>query len=296
MNPELIRLDPVSSKRLGVRQRKAKRNNMAIFGAYVVIIGVCCFTTLPFVWMFLSSLKPLPEIFSGGFLPTSPSLNNYVRLFGETKVLNSTWNSIYIALISSALSVFLCALGGYAFAKFCFKGKEFLFGLMLATMAIPFVVTMVPLFIMMRNVFQWIDTPLPLIVPSAANAFGIFFMRQYMISVADEMLDAGRIDGASEFKIFTHLVLPTTTPALVSLGIIFFMASWNAYLFPLIVLRNENALTLPLMLGSLTSTDGRTPYDLWMACSVVSIIPAIVVFLSLQRYFYAGITAGSVKG
>jgi ABC-type glycerol-3-phosphate transport system permease component len=275
---------------------RASQNKYSVFGAYLVIIGVCCFTTLPFIWMALSSLKPLPEIFSGGFLPATPSLDNYIRLFEQTPVLRSVWNSLYIAFFSSSLGVFLCALGGYTFAKFRFAGREFLFALMLATMAIPFVVLLVPLFIMMRNVFHWIDTPYPLIIPGAANAFGIFFMRQYMLTVSDEMLDAGRIDGASELKIFTHLVLPTTTPALVSLGIIFFMASWNAYLFPLTVLRDQNSLTLPLLLGSLNSTDGRTPYDLWMACSVVSVIPAIVVFLLLQRQFYAGITAGSVKG
>jgi ABC-type glycerol-3-phosphate transport system permease component len=265
-------------------------------GMYAVVIAVCSFTAFPFLWMLLSSLKPLPEIFGQGFWPRSVSLDNFVRLFNETKILRSLWNSFYIATLATLVSVFLCALGGYAFAKFTFRGRALLFGVMLATMSIPFVVTMVPLFVMMRNVFGWIDTPWPLIVPGAANAFGIFFMRQYMLSVSDEMLDAGRIDGASEFKIFTSLVLPTVTPALASLGIIFFMASWNAYLWPLTVLRADDALTLPLMLGSLQSQDGRTPYDLWMAGAVVSVLPVIVVFTALQRHFYAGITAGSVKG
>lgn len=263
---------------------------------YVVVIGLSLFTAFPFIWMFLSSLKPLSEIFGQGFWPQNPSLDNYGRLFGETAVLRSLWNSFYIALLASSLSVLLCALGGYAFAKFQFPGRGFMFSLMLATMAIPFVVTLVPLFIMMRNVFDWIDTPWPLIIPSAANAFGIFFMRQYMLSVSDEMLDAARIDGASEPAIFWRIVLPTTTPALASLGIIFFMGSWNAYLWPLTVLRQESMLTIPLLLGSLQSQDARTPYDLWMAGAVVSVVPMIIIFLLLQRYFYAGITAGSVKG
>ena len=134
------------------------------------------------------------------------------------------------------------------------------------------------------------------IMPGIANAFGIFFMRQYMMSVSDEMLDAARLDGASEWQIFMRLVLPTTTPALASLGIIFFMGSWNNYLFPTVVLRDPNTATLPVLIASLQGDAGRTPYDLIMAASVVSTIPMLIVFILLQRFFYAGITAGSVKG
>lgn len=244
---------------------------------YALIIVICVFTTFPFIWMLFSSLKPLSEIFGQGLLPANPSLENFRRLFTETPALGALLRSFLIALTATISSVFFCALGGYGFAKFRFPARGPLFALMLGTMTVPFAVTLVPLFVMMRNVFQWIDTPWPLIVPGIANAFGIFFMRQYMISVSDEMLDAARIDGASEWQIFLRLVLPTITPALASLGIIFFMASWNNYLWPTIVLHDPNSATLPVLIASLQGDAGRTPYDLIMAASVVSTVPMLIV-------------------
>jgi ABC-type glycerol-3-phosphate transport system permease component len=264
---------------------------------YLAIVVTSLFMMFPFLWMAVSSLKPFEEIFAGdSFLPEQPTIANYQSLFAQSDALRKIWNSLYIATTATLLSVFLCALGGYAFAKFRFPGQGALFSIMLASLAIPFAVVMVPLFVMMRNTFHWIDTPWPLIVPGAANAFGIFFMRQYMLSVSDEMLDAARVDGASEFGIFLRIVLPTTVPGLVSLGIIFFMASWNNFLWPSAVLRSEEQYTVPLMLRSLQGPPGRTAYDVLMAGSVVSLIPMLVVFLVLQRHLIAGITAGSVKG
>ncbi len=263
----------------------------------VVLVALCVAMVFPFVWMLTSSLKPFEEIFAGDtFLPQHPTLANYVSLFEQADALLKIWNSLFIALTATVLSVFLCALGGYAFAKFRFPGRAVLFSIMLASMAIPFAVVMVPLFVMMRNAFHWIDTPWPLIVPGAANAFGIFFMRQYMFSVPDEMLDAARVDGASEFGIFLRIVLPTSIPGLVSLAIIFFMASWNNFLWPSAVLRSPENYTVPLMLNSLQGPPGRTAFDVLMAGSVVSLLPLLVVFLVLQRHLIAGITAGSVKG
>lgn len=264
---------------------------------HAVLLIVCVAMVFPFVWMLTSSLKPFEEIFAGDtFLPQHPTLANYISLFEQADALTRIWNSFFIAVTGTALSVFLCALGGYAFAKFRFPGRGMLFSVMLASMAVPFAVVMVPLFVMMRNVFNWIDTPWPLIVPGAANAFGIFFMRQYMLSVSDEMLDAARVDGASEFGIFLRIVLPTSVPGLVSLAIIFFMASWNNFLWPSAVLRSPENYTVPLMLNSLQGPPGRTAFDVLMAGSVVSLLPLLVLFLILQRHLIAGITAGSVKG
>jgi ABC-type glycerol-3-phosphate transport system permease component len=265
--------------------------------AYVSLTLICLFMIFPFAWMLVSSFKPFEEIFAGNtFLPQNPTLRNYTSLFEQANAWRKIWNSFFIATTSTVLSVFLCALGGYAFAKFRFPGRGFLFSFMLASMAIPFAVIMVPLFIMMRNYFHWIDTPLPLIIPGAANAFGIFFMRQYMSTLPDELLDAARVDGASEFGIFWRIVLPISIPALVSLSIIFFMASWNNFLWPIAVLRSPDQQTVPLMLNSLQGPPGRTAFDVLMAGSVVSLIPMLVVFLVLQRYLIGGITAGSVKG
>jgi ABC-type glycerol-3-phosphate transport system permease component len=276
----------------------AKHGDLLVKGvSYAALTVLCAFMIFPFVWMLVSSFKPFPEIFAGRtFLPQEPTLANYIALFERYDALRKFWNSFYIATTATALSVFLCALGGYAFAKFTFPGRNTMFAIMLASMTIPFAVLLVPLFVMMRNTFGWIDTPWPLIIPGAANAFCIFFMRQYMLSVSDDMLDAARIDGASEFGIFLRVVLPTAIPGLASLGIIFFMASWNNFLWPLAVLRSEHMHTVPIMLNSLQGPPGRTAFDLLMAGSVLSVIPMLVVFFFLQRYLIAGITAGSVKG
>jgi len=267
------------------------------FSVYAALLLLSAFMVFPFLWMLVSSFKPFAEIFAGTtFLPQNPTLHNYVSLFEQSDALRKIWNSLYIATTGTVLSVFLCALGGYAFAKFRFPGRSFLFSIMLASLAIPFAVVMVPLFIMMRNYFHWIDTPLPLIIPGAANAFGIFFMRQYMESMPDEMLDAARVDGASEFGIFLRMVLPTSVPGLVSLGIIFFMSSWNNFLWPTAVLRSPAQQTVPLMLNALQGPPGRTAFDVLMAGSVISLLPMLIVFLLLQRHLIAGITAGSIKG
>ena len=264
---------------------------------YLVLAATAAFMVFPFVWMVVSSLKPFPEIFAGkSFLPEHPTLDNFRSFFGQGNALRALWNSFYIATLSTLLSLLLCAMGGYGFAKFRFRGRGFLFAFVIATLAIPFAAIVVPLFVIMRNTFHWVDTPWPLIVPWAANAFGIFFLRQYMLSIPDEILDAGRVDGASELRIFLRIVLPVARPALVSLGIIFFISSWNNFLWPLVVLPSPDHWTLPLLLRSLQGPPGRTAYDVLMAGSVVSTLPLVVGFLVFQRRLVAGIMAGTVKG
>jgi ABC-type glycerol-3-phosphate transport system permease component len=162
-------------------------------------------------------------------------------------------------------------------------------------MVIPAAVTLVPIYIIMRDL-KWIDTFWPLIIPGAANAFGIFFMRQYIMSVSNELMDAARIDGAGEFTIFWRIILPIIAPGLTSLGLIFFMSSWNDFLGPLIYLKSPENFTLPLIIRSLIGPVGRTVYDVQMAASVISLIPLLIIFLIFQRRFVEGITAGAVKG
>ena len=264
---------------------------------YVLLAATAVFMIFPFVWMLVSSLKPFEEIFAGKtFFPQRPTLDNYFSFFEQRNAARSIWNSFYISTAATLLSLFLCAMGGYGFAKFRFPGRGLLLAFVIATLAIPFAAILVPLFVMMRNAFQWVDTPWPLIIPGAANAFGIFFMRQYMLSIPDELLDAARVDGASEFRIFLRVVLPISMPAVISLGIIFFIASWNNFLWPLVILHSEENWTLPLTLRSLQGPPGRTPFDVLMAGSVVSTIPLLMVFLVLQRRLVAGIMSGSVKG
>jgi ABC-type glycerol-3-phosphate transport system permease component len=264
--------------------------------AYAAIVAVSAFAIFPFVWMLVSSFKPFGEIFAGdSFLPRDWTLENYTTFFDQRSALRSLWNSFYISTSATLLALFLCALGGYGFAKFRFPGRGLMFAFVIATLAVPFAAILVPLFVMMRNTFHWIDTPWPLIIPFAANAFGIFFMRQYMLSIPNDLLDAARVDGAGELRIFLRVVLPVCTPALISLGIIFFVASWNNFLWPLVVLQSEENWTLPLTLRSLQGPPGRTPYDVLMAGSVVSTVPLVVLFLVLQRRLIAGIMSGTVK-
>ncbi|MGB8981591.1 MAG: carbohydrate ABC transporter permease [Anaerolineales bacterium] len=264
---------------------------------YALLIGVSAFMMLPFIWMVSTSLKPADEIFAIPPIIISPNstLNAYVYLQEQYNIIGIIKNTFVIAFSATMLRLFFCALGGYGFAKFKFPGQAALFAFLLGTMVIPSAVTLVPVYIIMRDL-KWIDTFWPLIIPGAANAFGIFFMRQYTMSVSNELMDAARIDGAGEFTIFWRIILPIIAPGLTSLGLIFFMGSWNDFVGPLIYLKSPEHFTLPLIIRSLIGPVGRTVYDVQMATSVISLIPLLIIFLIFQRRFVEGITAGAIKG
>jgi ABC-type glycerol-3-phosphate transport system permease component len=264
---------------------------------YGLLIGVSFFMILPFIWMVSTSLKPPDEIFTIPpiIISKHSSLSAYAYLQQQYHILNIVKNTFVIAFSATVLRLFFCALGGYGFAKFKFPGQGALFAFLLSTMVIPSAVTLVPIYIIMRNL-KWIDTFWPLIIPGAANAFGIFFMRQYIMSVSNELMDAARIDGAGEFTIFWRIILPIIAPGLTSLGLIFFMGSWNDFIGPLIYLKSPEHFTLPLIIRSLIGPVGRTVYDVQMATSVISLIPLLIIFLIFQRRFVEGITAGAIKG
>jgi ABC-type glycerol-3-phosphate transport system permease component len=264
---------------------------------YGVLIAVSAFMILPFIWMVSTSLKPADEIFAIPPIIISPnsSLNAYAYLHEQYNILGIVRNTFVIAFSATILRLFFCALGGYGFAKFKFPGQGPLFAFLLGTMVIPGAVTLVPVYIIMRDL-KWIDTFWPLIIPGAANAFGIFFMRQYIMSVSNELMDAARIDGAGEFTIFWRIIVPIIAPGLTSLGLIFFMASWNDFIGPLIYLKSPEHFTLPLIIRSLIGPVGRTVYDVQMAASVISLIPLLIIFLIFQRRIVEGITAGAIKG
>lgn len=264
---------------------------------YGLLIAISAFMILPFIWMVSTSLKPADEIFAIPPIIISPhsTLNAYKYLQEQYNILGIVKNTFVIAFSATILRLFFCALAGYGFAKFKFPGQGFLFAFLLGTMVIPSAVTLVPIYIIMRDL-KWIDTFWPLIIPGAANAFGIFFMRQYIMSVSNELMDAARIDGAGEFTIFWRIILPIIAPGLTSLGLIFFMGSWNDFLGPLIYLKSPEHFTLPLIIRSLIGPVGRTVYDVQMAASVISLIPLLIIFLIFQRRFVEGITAGAIKG
>lgn len=276
-----------------------RRRNLWLtdFLMYGLLIAVSVFMILPFIWMISTSLKPADEIFTIPPIIISPhsSLKAYTYLHEQYNILGIVKNTFVIAFGATILRLFFCALAGYGFAKFKFPGQGILFAFLLGTMVIPGAVTLVPIYIIMRDL-KWIDTFWPLIIPGAASAFGIFFMRQYIMSVSNDLMDAARIDGAGEFTIFWRIILPIIAPGLTSLGLIFFMASWNDFLGPLIYLKSPENFTLPLIIRSLIGPVGRTVYDVQMAASVISLIPLLIIFLVFQRRFVEGITAGAIKG
>ena len=273
------------------------RRGLITFLLYAVLIAISLFMLLPFLWMVSTSLKLPEDVF--GYPPVifseRSTLLNYEYLIREKNLLLIVGNTFIVAMSATLLSLFFCSLGGFAFAKYRFPGRTPLFSFLLATMIIPSAVTMVPNFVIMRSI-GWVDTFWPLIVPGAANAFGIFFMRQYISSISDELLDAARIDGAGEFGIYARVIAPIIVPGLVSLGLIFFMSSWNNYLGPLIFLKSPEKFTLPLAIFSFGGAVGLTNYTAQMAMSVISLIPLLIIFLAFQRRFVEGITAGAVKG
>jgi ABC-type glycerol-3-phosphate transport system permease component len=264
---------------------------------YSMLIGISLFMILPFVWMLSTSFKLQADVFGypPALIPKSPTLKNYIYIFQNANMIRVLANTLFVSIAATLVSLFFTALGGYGFAKFEFPGKKALFAFLLATMVIPGAVMMVPTFVLMRT-FGWIDTFWPLIIPGAANAFGIFFFRQYISSISDELLDAGRIDGASEFGIFWRIILPIISPGMTSLGLLFFMGAWNNYLGPLIYLKSPEKWTITLAINSLIGGAGLTYWGEQMAMSVVSLIPLVIIFLVFQRQFVEGITAGAVKG
>jgi ABC-type glycerol-3-phosphate transport system permease component len=276
--------------------RHTKRNLVSIL-LYTVLVVISIFMLLPFVWMVSTSFKLPQDVF--GFPPVIWSERstaiNYVYLIMEKNLLRITWNTFFVSFSATILSLFFCSLGGYGFAKYKFPGQMTLFSLLLASMVIPGAVMMVPSFVLMRQ-FGWVNSFLPLIIPGAANAFGIFFMRQYISSINDELMDAARMDGAGEFGIYWRIIVPIISPGLISLGLIFFMGAWNNYLGPLIYLKSPELFTIPLAIASFGGAVGLTNYNAQMAMSVISIIPLLIIFLLFQRRFVEGITAGAVKG
>jgi ABC-type glycerol-3-phosphate transport system permease component len=264
---------------------------------YAILILISIFMILPFVWMLSTSFKMPQDIFGypPKIIPLAPTLENYRFILQEKNLNRILYNTVVVSSLSTLLSLFFTSLGGYGFAKFEFPGKKMLFALLLATMVIPGAVMMVPSFVIMRYL-GWVDTFLPLIVPGAANAFGIFFFRQYISTINDELLDAARIDGASEFAVFWRIILPIIAPGLTSLGLIFFMGSWNNYLGPLIYLKSPANWTFTLAINALIGGAGLTYWGPQMAMSVISLLPLLIIFLVFQRQFVEGITAGAIKG
>jgi len=263
---------------------------------YLILVIAAFLSLVPFYWMLMSSFKPLNDILTipVWVVPQHFTLDNYKTLLTETLFLRSMLNTLVVAGSNVVLQVFFCSMAGFAFAKYRFKGRNILFTLVLGTVMIPVSVQLVPNYLLMARL-GWLNTLLPLIIPTSANAFGIFWMRQYMYSVPDELLDAGRLDGASEFGLYWRIVVPLIRPALGALALFVFTTSWNDFLLPLVYLRSQDTFTVQLMIDSIFRVKFQQNFHLLMSASVLAIIPMTILFFTLQQQFVAGLTLGSVK-
>jgi ABC-type glycerol-3-phosphate transport system permease component len=262
----------------------------------LILLGAVFLVAMPFIYMISASFKPQYEIFTFPvkIFPDNPIFDNYETLFVETLYVRWFFNTLFVAGSRTILSLFLCTLAGYAFAKFEFPYKKILFLIVIASFTLPFEVLFVPLYKMMVTI-GWLNSYTALIVPFAASAFGIFLARQYILAVPTELLEAARIDGASEFAIFLRVVVPNLRPAMAVLGIIFFNASWNDFVWPLIVLNERTLYTVNLALPTLRGPYGDQ-YGLVLAGAVLATVPIIFIFVFMQRHFIEGLMAGALKG
>lgn len=285
-------------KGMTLSNRRVLRASIQIVAHSVLILGSVLFL-FPFFWMVSASFKTSTELLGSAqsLLPSRITWESYDIAFNSTMpLLRNLYNSLFVSINYTVLAVFLCSLAGFAFAKFNFPGKRFLFALMLGTIMVPGVVNIVPSFIVMKTL-GWVNTYWSLIIPGAANAFGIFFFRQYIKSaVPDELLDAARMDGCTDFGIYWRIVVPVISPALVTMAIMDFMGTWNDYQWPLIMLRSPDMYTVIVAIASFPAPRFRQPWGAIMAGSTVSVLPPIVLFLLFQKRIISGITIGSVKG
>ncbi|MFN0151154.1 MAG: carbohydrate ABC transporter permease [bacterium] len=260
-------------------------------------LGVSALITLaPLFWMVSASFMRAGEAsaFPPPLVAKAPSLEHYRALFTRLSMARHFVNSVVITFSATVLAVLICAMAGYALAKLRFSGRDRLFRGMLSALVIPTQVGMLPLFLQLKYM-GLVNTYAGAIIPYLASIYGIFLVRQYVLSVPDDLLDAARVDGAGELQLFWTIVMPTIRPILVALGAYTFLAAWNDFMWPLIILSDESKYTLPVALASLVGEHVQDT-ELMMAGSVVTVLPVIVVFLALQRVYVEGIMSGSVKG
>jgi multiple sugar transport system permease protein len=272
-----------------MRQRFAK---VAVNGALLLF---ALLTAVPLLWMISASFMPTGEAMTlpARLLPSRPTLEHYVTLFSRLQIGRTFFNTLFLATSVTAISLLCNSMAGYAFAKLRFGGRGRLFALLLATLIVPPQVTVLPLFLEIRAI-GLVNSFGGVIVAGIATVFGIFLIRQFALGIPDELLDAARIDGASELRIYWTIVLPALKPILITLGVFTFLTAWNDFMWPLIVLTDETKYTLPVALANLSGEHVQDT-ELMMAGAVVTVLPGLLVFLALQRYYVQGILMGSVK-
>ena len=261
-----------------------------------LLAGLAFVSLLPLLWMVSVSLMPAgaSSTLPTPIVPATITLDNYRQLFGSIGMGRYLFNSLALALLSTLIAVSFNVMAGYAFAKLKFRGRDAIFKTLLGALVIPGQVAMLPLFLMLKPL-GLINSYAGAVVPMMARVFGSFLVRQFARGIPDDLLEAARIDGASEWRIFLTIVVPVLTPVLATLAIFSFLGSWNDFMWPLIVLTDDSLHTLPVALAGL-SREHVQDNELMMAGSVVTILPVLVVFLALQKQYMEGLMAGSVKG
>lgn len=250
----------------------------------------------PFVWMLLSSFKPEREIRSvpPTLWPQTWTTENYVQLFERLDFPTFFGNSVLVAVVVTLGNLLFCSMVGYALAKLDFPGRRLLFGVVVGTLMVPGMVVFIPQFVLVANL-GLVNTYAGLMLPFLVAPFGIFLMRQFIDGLPDELIDAARVDGAGELRIFLRIVLPLCGPALATLAILTFLGSWNNFLWPLVVAQSEDRYTLPIALALYATGQNQTEYGLLLAGAVVVVLPVVAIFLVLQRHFTQGIATTGIK-
>ena len=261
----------------------------------LLIVGAIACAS-PLLWMFSASLMPSGDasIFPPKLFPIPITLEHYKVLFTRLNVARYFLNSILVSCGVTIISLLVNSLAGYAFAKYRFAGRDKLFTFLLASMVVPAQVSMLPLFLMM-NKMGLVNTYWGILIPGIASIFGIFLIRQYALSLPDSLIEAAKMDGAGDFEIYWRVIIPLFRPVLVTLGLFTFMGVWNDFLWPLIVMTDDSMYTLPVAVANLMG-EHAPDTELMMAGSVVTVLPVLIVFMAVQKYYIEGIIAGSVKG
>ena len=286
---ELERMDTV---RVASKKQQQRTINLLI---YIFLIAGSFIMIVPFVWMIATSFKPLDEIntYPPSFFIRKPTIAAYLELFRIIPMGRYFLNSLFATTAITVANIFFCSLAGYAFAKHRFFGRDKLFLLLVGSMMIPWQVNLIPSFVIVKK-FGWLNSFYGLIIPGMAGAFGIFLMRQFIMNIPDDLIDAAKIDGCTEFTIYRRVILPLIQPALASLAIFTFMAQWNNFVWPLVIIYSSKMRTIPLALSVLNGQFG-TNFAMVMAGAVVATAPVLIVFIAFQKYFIKGIALTGLK-
>jgi multiple sugar transport system permease protein len=274
---------------------KSRLTNIIV---YTILTVGALSMAIPYLWMVITSIKPIEEIqsYPPSFYVRHPTFAPYKELFYLLPMGRYLLNSLFVASVVTLCNVFLCSLAGYAFAKHRFYGKDKIFLLLLSAIMIPYQVNLIPGFIIVKKL-GWLNSFNALIIPNMAMVFGVFLCRQYIMSIPNDLIDAAKIDGCSEFGIYRLVILPMIKPALATLAIFTFLSQWNSFVWPLIVINTSSMRTVPLALSVLNSQFGfGTKVAMVMAGATVVTLPVLIVFICFQKYFIKGIASIGLKG